>query len=42
MPCAVQKEIVDVQVGNYMSVGVDSNRELHMWGKKEYTNIPDK
>ena len=37
-----KKEIVSLVTGQHLSGGVDTQGELHLWGKKEYSVVPEK
>ena len=38
----VKKEIVKLVTGQQNSGGVDTDGELHLWGRKEYAVVPEK
>ena len=38
----MKKELVNIFTGYQLSGGVDSEGELHLWGKKENMVIPEK
>ena len=38
----IMKEIKSIVLGYQLSGGIDAEGELHLWGLKEYSVIPDK